>query len=167
MVSSTTRCSPQIKSKIDNILSKTTVLQINLNIDDDSIGSRSHNHLSHSQTLLSNNLVFIFRCSSPPRNPRYVSRVDPSTLGFLVFLTPKLIYKSSIQLLIYGLIINVIKIITVTDGHDRWGSSLNRNFITRHLPTVFCYFRDSTYGMKPVSLPLSCTVVQCSTRGQI
>ncbi len=28
--------------------------------------------------LSSSNLVFIFRCSSSPRNPVYVSRVDPS-----------------------------------------------------------------------------------------
>ena len=35
-----------------------------------------------SSNLLSLNLVSIFRCSSPPHNPVYVSRVDPSVLGF-------------------------------------------------------------------------------------
>jgi hypothetical protein len=32
--------------------------------------------------LSSVNLVSIFRCSSPPRNPVYVSRVDPPVLPF-------------------------------------------------------------------------------------
>jgi len=32
--------------------------------------------------LSSTNLVSIFRCSSPPSNPVYVRRVDPSALSF-------------------------------------------------------------------------------------
>jgi hypothetical protein len=40
----------QLKSKVGNILVKTAVLCINLNIDDVSIVSRSHTHASHSQT---------------------------------------------------------------------------------------------------------------------
>ncbi len=42
--------------------------------------------ISHSPVTLANlssiNLVSIFRCSSPPRNPVYVRRVDPSGLVF-------------------------------------------------------------------------------------
>jgi hypothetical protein len=41
---------------------------------------------THSHITLGNfssiNLVFIFRCSSPPSNPVYVRRVDPSALVF-------------------------------------------------------------------------------------
>ncbi len=40
----------QFKSKVGNILDKTTVLRINLNIDGVPISSRSHTHPSHSQT---------------------------------------------------------------------------------------------------------------------
>jgi hypothetical protein len=42
--------------------------------------------ISHSPITLANlssiNFVSIFRCSSPPHNPVYTSRVDPSVLGF-------------------------------------------------------------------------------------
>jgi hypothetical protein len=42
--------------------------------------------ITHSPITLANlssiNLVSIFRCSSPPRKPVYVSRVDPSALVF-------------------------------------------------------------------------------------
>ena len=44
--------SSHIKSKVGNILVKTTVLRINLNIDGSPITSRSHTHPSHSQTPL-------------------------------------------------------------------------------------------------------------------
>jgi hypothetical protein len=37
---------------------------------------------SPSTSPLVINLVSIFRCSSPPHNPVYTSRVDPSALGF-------------------------------------------------------------------------------------
>jgi hypothetical protein len=47
--------SSQLKSECGNILDKTTVLRITLNIDD---------------------------TSSPPHNPVYERRVDPSTLSF-------------------------------------------------------------------------------------
>jgi hypothetical protein len=48
----------QLKSKVGNILAKTTALRINLNIDDAPISSRTHTHPSHSQTsrLLSTSL---------------------------------------------------------------------------------------------------------------
>ena len=42
--------------------------------------------ISHSPITLANlspiNLVSIFRCPSPPRNPVYTRRVDPSVLAF-------------------------------------------------------------------------------------
>jgi hypothetical protein len=73
--------SSQLKSKVGNILAKAAALRINLNIDGAPIASRSH-----TQPSLSNlpplNLVSIFRCSSPPRNPVYASRIDPSALAF-------------------------------------------------------------------------------------
>ncbi len=68
-----------------NILAKAVVLRINLNIDGAPIASRSHTHPSHSETfrLLTSSLsCLIFRCSSPPQNPVYARRVDPSTLAF-------------------------------------------------------------------------------------
>ena len=48
----------ELKSKSGNILTKTTALRINLNIDGVPITSRSHHHPSHSQTsrLLSSSL---------------------------------------------------------------------------------------------------------------
>jgi hypothetical protein len=50
------------------------------------IASRSHTHPSDGPFTLSNlsdlNLVSVFRCSSPPRNPVYVRRVDPLSLAF-------------------------------------------------------------------------------------
>jgi hypothetical protein len=42
--------SSQLKSKIDNILSKSTALRIVLNIDDAPVSSKSHTHPSHSST---------------------------------------------------------------------------------------------------------------------
>jgi hypothetical protein len=42
----------QLKSKLDNILAKTTALRIMLNIDVTPVASRSHTHPSHSQTSL-------------------------------------------------------------------------------------------------------------------
>ena len=76
--------SSQLKSKIGNILAKAATLPVNLNLDGASITSRTHTHPSHSQTsrLLVINLLSIFRCSSPPSNPVYPSRVDPSVLVF-------------------------------------------------------------------------------------
>ncbi len=40
----------QLQSKVGNILTKTTALRINLNIDGAPIASRAHTHPSHSQT---------------------------------------------------------------------------------------------------------------------
>ncbi len=78
--------SSQLKSKIGNILTKTTVLRITLNIDGALLTSRSP---IESPIALANlsfinyiNLVSIFRCSSPPHNTVYVSRVDLSDLAF-------------------------------------------------------------------------------------
>jgi hypothetical protein len=53
-----------------------------VNLDGSPIVPPSHTHPSHSQTfrLSSINLVSIFRCSSPPINPVYTRRVDPSAL---------------------------------------------------------------------------------------
>jgi hypothetical protein len=65
--------------------------------------------LTHPLANLSSiNLVSIFRCSSPPRNPVYVRRVDPSDLDFSLSgdLTPTPICKSSIYLTISRLIIS-------------------------------------------------------------
>ncbi len=45
-----TTFSSQLKSKIGNILTKSVVLRINLNIDVAPVTSRSHTHPSHSQT---------------------------------------------------------------------------------------------------------------------
>ncbi len=42
--------SSMIKSRVGNILAKTEVLRINLNLDGESITSKSHTHPSHSQT---------------------------------------------------------------------------------------------------------------------
>ena len=70
--------SSQLKFKILSILAKTAALRIILNI----CGVQ----ITHSPIILVNllliNLVSIFRCSSLPCHPVYVSRVDPSTLAF-------------------------------------------------------------------------------------
>ena len=73
----------QLKSKVSNILTKTTARCIKLNIDVTPISSRSYTHPSHSQTSeFPLNLVSIFRCPSPPHKPVYVSRLNPSFLAF-------------------------------------------------------------------------------------
>jgi hypothetical protein len=77
---SAARRSPHVKSKLGSILTKAAALRINLNLDGAPIVSKSHTHPSHSQTSI--NLVSIFRCSSPPSNPVYARRVDPSALVF-------------------------------------------------------------------------------------
>jgi hypothetical protein len=76
----------QVKSRVDNILTKVAVVRVNLNLDGEPITSRTHTHPSHSETsrLLTLYLVFIFRCSSSPNNPVYTRRVDSSSL-VLVF----------------------------------------------------------------------------------
>jgi hypothetical protein len=79
-----TAFSSRIKSKIGNIVAQAVALRIVLNIDGTPIPSKlesSHTHPSHSQTsrLLTSSLS-IFRCSSPPHNPLYARRVDPSVL---------------------------------------------------------------------------------------
>ncbi len=74
--------SSQIKSKVGNILTKAGALRITLNIDDTPITSKSHTHVLYN--LSSVNLVSIFTCSSPPHNPVYERRVDPSSLVFSV-----------------------------------------------------------------------------------
>ena len=58
----------QLKSKVDNIFTKATVLRINLNIDDAPIDSHTHTHPSHSQT---SHLLFTFlSLGTPfPRSP--------------------------------------------------------------------------------------------------
>ena len=58
--------SSHLKAKVGNILAKTAAF-----------GNFS-----------SINLVSIFRCSSPPRNPVYARRVDPSTLVYFFSLSP-------------------------------------------------------------------------------
>ncbi len=45
-----TAFSSMFKSRVGNILTKTTTLRINVNIDGVSIASKSHTHPSHSQT---------------------------------------------------------------------------------------------------------------------
>jgi hypothetical protein len=72
-----------VKSKIGNILTEAVALRITLNIDGAPIVSRSHTHPSLTN-ISSINLVSIFSCSSSPRNPVYVRRVDPSTLAFSI-----------------------------------------------------------------------------------
>jgi hypothetical protein len=64
-------------------LAKDTALRVNLNLDGAPITSRIHTHPSHTQTsrLLSSSLS-LGQCSSSPRNPVYVRRVDSSTLVF-------------------------------------------------------------------------------------
>ena len=78
--------SSHLKSKVENILTKTAGLWITLNIDGAPIVSKSHTPPSQINITLANlssiNLVDIFRCSSPPRNPVYVRLVDPSALSF-------------------------------------------------------------------------------------
>ncbi len=76
--------SSQLKSKIGNILAKVEALRINLNIDGAPIASRSHTHPSHSQTsrLLTSSLSLGVPDTSPPSNPVYTRRVDPSALAF-------------------------------------------------------------------------------------
>ncbi len=71
-----------LKSRVGNILVKSTTSRINLNIDGEPIVSKSHTHPSELGNFSSINLVFVFRCSSSTTNPVYVSRVDSS---FLVF----------------------------------------------------------------------------------
>jgi hypothetical protein len=62
---------------------KTASIRIVLNIDGVPVASKSHTHPSSTLSNLSSiNLVSIFRCSSPPINPVYVSRVDLSPLSF-------------------------------------------------------------------------------------
>jgi hypothetical protein len=81
----TVSCSPQTKSRVGNILDKAAALRINFNIDGPPSVSRSHSPITltvwHTD-LSSITLVSIFRCSSPPRNPVYVRRVNPSALAF-------------------------------------------------------------------------------------
>jgi hypothetical protein len=62
---------------LGNLPVSTGGLRIVLNIDDTPIVSKSHTHPSWVTlaNLLSINLVSNFRCSSPPLNPVYVSRV--------------------------------------------------------------------------------------------
>ena len=52
--------SSPLKSKVDNIVTKSVVLRINLNIDGTPIASRSHTHPSHEQNsrLLTSSLSF-------------------------------------------------------------------------------------------------------------
>ena len=59
-----------------------TVCQVTTNIDTSHIVSRSHTHPSKFTlwNLSHLNLVSIFRCSSPLRNPVYVRWIDPTVL---------------------------------------------------------------------------------------
>jgi hypothetical protein len=63
--------SPQVKSKVVNILGKTEVLRVNLNIDDAPTTYRILDR-THTHHTLKPNLVSIFRCSSPPIKQVYV-----------------------------------------------------------------------------------------------
>ncbi len=103
----------QHTTRLDNILTKTVILRLNLNIDGSPITSKSHTHPSHSQTsrLLLNDLVSILRCSSPPSKPVYEScnlhGVGPSSLSFsLSSHRHLLMHRSSIYISFYRLIIN-------------------------------------------------------------
>ncbi len=89
-----------IKSTVGHILAKDAVLRINLNIDGAPIPSGSDTPPSPSQTsnLSPLSLVSIFRCPSPPWNPVYVRRVDPSVLAFSLSLhRPPYIYFLTIS----------------------------------------------------------------------
>jgi hypothetical protein len=79
------RSPPSLSPRLENILAKAAALRITLNID----GVRWRTFsvtISHSPITLANlssiNLVPILRGSSPPRNPVYARRVDPSALAF-------------------------------------------------------------------------------------
>ena len=65
--------SSQLKSKVGNILAKAAALRINLNIDGAPVTSKSHTISLANLSYI--NLVSNFRCSSPPRNPVYVSHI--------------------------------------------------------------------------------------------
>ena len=73
--------SSQLKSKVGSTLAKDAALRINLNLD-----GVYHFYITHSPITLANlssiNLVSIFMCSSPPSNPVYARRVNPSVLVF-------------------------------------------------------------------------------------
>ena len=74
--------SSHLKTNVGNILVKVPALCINLKYG---WGSNKF-YITHSPITLANlssiNLVSIFRCSSPPDNPVYLRRVDPSALSF-------------------------------------------------------------------------------------
>ena len=72
--------SSMLKSRVENILAKAAALRVTLNLDGASITSKSHTHITHSQSsrLLTSSLM-IFRCSSPPINPVYERRVNSLT----------------------------------------------------------------------------------------
>jgi hypothetical protein len=59
--------SSMIKSRVGNILDKTSTLHINFNIDGSLIASKSHTHPSHSQTsrLLTSSLSLGFPVPRP------------------------------------------------------------------------------------------------------
>ena len=78
----------QIKSKVGNILTKTTTLHINLNIDDAPIASRAHTHPSHSQTP--RHLFTSLSLGASPPTPPSVREASPSSsFRSLSLTTPK------------------------------------------------------------------------------
>jgi hypothetical protein len=78
--------SSQLKSKIDDILTKTTGLRITLNIDDTPETSRSHTHPSHSETSRLFNLVSIFRQDCRCDEKRKTEVKGSVRLGYTGFL---------------------------------------------------------------------------------
>ncbi len=73
--------SSHLNPKVDCTFVKTSSLRINLNLDGDPIVSQSHSPI----TLVNLSSIYLFsiiRCSSPPNNPVYARRVDPSDLDF-------------------------------------------------------------------------------------
>jgi hypothetical protein len=73
--------SSELKSNLENILTKTAVLRITLNIDGTPLTSRSHTYPSHSQT--SRLLISSLSLGVPGSHATvYVSGVDLSTSAF-------------------------------------------------------------------------------------
>jgi hypothetical protein len=60
----------EFRAKVGNTLAKAVALRVNLNLDGESITSRT------LANILSINLVSVFMCSSPPNNPVYPRRVE-------------------------------------------------------------------------------------------
>jgi hypothetical protein len=114
-----------------------------LNIDETPIASTSHTHPSHSQTslLLTSSL---FLSPSPPRNPVYTRRTDPSVSVFSLSLHrhPYIYIPSGVSL--YLLIINKQLIIYIC-------VPVTSRFIyyNKHTKTLSICFRHSVFFSVP------------------